>query len=293
MKVTCSNCSRPILENLSGAGPRRHKYKGFPPDFMEELWQADLMAAINTGSEPLVSSASPHTGPYPRWCPTHMARWRLGLLPIFITGSCTWCSDLSRGFLGSSNTTRESTGSPLGVWLPPTTVSRMTPLYREQDSNLEASPLEETPPRIGTPSSATLSEATWTQFPQMYIYGITLVSRESQRTMYNRLLWSELVQYSGVQLERGKVIELGKRPVWKLTLRTHLQSGGMDTEVKNMLSLMNLEELSTSRIYCDGSTSILSRWKQKEVRSPFSPNGSGSPPTYTQQVGTPNSIPLR
>lgn len=139
---------------------------------------------------------------------------------------------------------------------------------------------------IGIQSEKKRKLETLTPSPQMFIYGIIMDSKESLKTMYDRLLWSEPVQYFGAQLEQAKVTAPGKKPVFKLTLRIRLRNGGMDTEIKNMLSSMNFEELSTSRMYLDGSTSILSRWKLKVVKPPCVLPSFGSLQISTQSIGT-------
>lgn len=137
----------------------------------------------------------------------------------------------------------------------------------------------------GIPLKRKLNGETLTPSRPMYIFGIILGSKESQKTMSNRLEWSEPVQFFGAQLEQARVIVLGRKPVYKLTLRIRSPSGGMVTDIKNTLSSMNLEESSTSRIYCDGLTSILSRWRLKVAKPPCWHEESGSPVTFTQTNG--------
>lgn len=55
-----------------------------------------------------------------------------------------------------------------------------------------------------------------------------------------------------------------------------------------MLSAMNLEVPSTLDIYYDGAidTQLLSR--SREARLPLTQRQFGSPPIYTQEIGTPS-----
>lgn len=95
---------------------------------------------------------------------------------------------------------------------------------------------------------------------------------------YDQLVWSELFQYFGVELELGSHVEPGKKRVWKLTLKTPTANFGMVTKVTDMLSLMNFAEESQSVTYLDGSIGIQSLWKSKDPASPYVHARFGSPP---------------
>lgn len=127
----------------------------------------------------------------------------------------------------------------------------------------------------------------------MYIFVITQVSEELAQTMHDQLLWSEVVQFCGARLELVKVTEPGKPLAWRLILKIPLPSGGVDTRAKKMLLLMNLEELSTYRIFYDGWTSIQSVWKLKDRPYLLKQRRSISPQTFTPEVGIPTLMRRR
>lgn len=89
------------------------------------------------------------------------------------------------------------------------------------------------------------------------------LSDQSRQITLNQLEWSELVSYTGVQLEQVSHGELGMKRAWTLTLRTHGTSSGAATKVKNMLLSMNFEVLSTSHTCSAGWIGTRSEWKLK------------------------------
>lgn len=98
---------------------------------------------------------------------------------------------------------------------------------------------------------------------RIFEYAVIHHSEESAQITLHQLQWSEAYQFSGAQLELGRVEELGTRPVWKLTLRIPVPNFGTDTEARAMLSSMNFVEVSTSLIYLYGVTGIQTIWKSK------------------------------
>lgn len=70
-----------------------------------------------------------------------------------------------------------------------------------------------------------------------------------------------------------------------LILKDQLQSGGMATEKKKMLSLMNSQDSSELNICSDGWTSTQLLSKSKAVLVPCSPPSSGSLPTSPLTTG--------
>jgi len=100
-------------------------------------------------------------------------------------------------------------------------------------------------------------------------YVITPLSDESLPIMALALRSSEWYTSSGGQLEWGRVVEPGRWAVNKLILRIHEPSFGTDTEVRRLLSSMNLEAGSTLRIFSGGQTGILSEWKSRADLSLF------------------------
>lgn len=94
-----------------------------------------------------------------------------------------------------------------------------------------------------------------------------------------------LYSCTGESLELESPLELGTRQAWMLTLRILTPSSGMVTAVKNMLLLMNLEEILAFPISYDGLTSILVLMKSKAPMLPLKPNPFGLPQTYDLAIG--------
>jgi len=104
---------------------------------------------------------------------------------------------------------------------------------------------------------------TLTQYPRTYSFGVIASSLESLKTLWLQLLWSEQLGSIGDELALERVVLLGSKPAWMLTLRIPPQSGGMVIEVKNMLSSMNFVAASRSSTYCDGSIAIQWLWRPR------------------------------
>jgi len=119
----------------------------------------------------------------------------------------------------------------------------------------------------------------------MFTYAVTTNCEELAQTIYDRLLWSELVQFYGVELVQGNRVRLGKQRECKLTLRTHDQNFGMDTKITDMLSWMNLEEALTSLTCSSGWIDIQSSWKLKDQAWCCEQHTFGSPQTWTPETG--------
>lgn len=94
-----------------------------------------------------------------------------------------------------------------------------------------------------------------------------------------------LYSCTGESLELESPLELGTKQAWMLTLRILTPSSGMVTAVKNMLLLMNLEEILAFPISYDGLTSILVLMKSKAPMLPLKPNPFGLPQTYDLAIG--------
>lgn len=154
---------------------------------------------------------------------------------------------------------------------PKRTFGKKTPELKELNSNGVTSnsnakdvnrSTEEIPP-IGTWSGKTLKAVILLQFQRRSEFNITGLCEQSLLTMQNRLDWSELVGYSGVQLELASQGELGNLRDWTLTLKTPVQNGGVDILAMRLLLSMNFEVQSTSVTSCVGWTVIQSQWKLK------------------------------
>ena len=91
----------------------------------------------------------------------------------------------------------------------------------------------------------------------------------------------------------GKHTERLKKLESLLILKDQLQSGGMVTEKKKMLSLMNSVEQSESNIFSDGWIGSQSSSKSKEAHPRCTQSNSGLRPTSTQENGTTTPTPLK
>lgn len=218
--------------------------------------------------------------------------------------SCRICHPLAATCLASWNSEKadSSTGNslfafePKCLW-PRSGKSLVTPMPNSPDpKQQETMSIKKTPEWKAQPSnsgsyrSTVESQPTGMKyensplpeplqaFPVTYLYVITMHCEELAQTTYDQLVWSELFQYFGVELELGSHVEPGKKRVWKLTLKTPTANFGMVTKVTDMLSLMNFAEESQSVTYLDGSIGIQSLWKSKDPASPYVHARFGSPP---------------
>lgn len=89
------------------------------------------------------------------------------------------------------------------------------------------------------------------QFLPTYEYVVIVQSEELAKTIWNVLQCSELVMFSGGQVDQVKVVGRGKRPVYQLMLKTPVVNSGVVTEVRRIVCLMNLGVASTS-LTCSG-----------------------------------------
>lgn len=131
----------------------------------------------------------------------------------------------------------------------------------------------------GNCSGNLLNQVNSWKFPPRYEFSITELCEQSGLTLLHQLEWSELVKYSGVLLELVNQGELGKKLEWKLTLKIPTRSFGAVIQTRNMLSSMNLEEVSRLATYYDGWTATQSWWKLKDQQSASRQTRSGSPRT--------------
>lgn len=144
-------------------------------------------------------------------------------------------------------------------------------------SSTASSLCEETPPRIGSPSVVLPLKESWKKYLPMFSFVVTLHCEGLAKTIYDRFLWSALVQFSGVELALESREEPGMKRVWTLTLRIRTPNFGMVTDLIDMLLSMNLEEASQSAICFDGWTDIRSSWKSKGAQLCCMQHESGSP----------------
>lgn len=170
-----------------------------------------------------------------------------------------------------------------------TMFGRKTP-ESESHLNSENDRSDEIARLTGNRSEGTLNSVDWTRSLQMYTFAIILPCAEYGVTLYNQLLWSDLVQFSGARLGLGSRIEPGEEQAMRHILKIRVPSSGAATKVKILLYSMNLEELSMSLTSSGGLTSIRSAWRLKEEQSPSLVRSYTSRRTCTPPPGTPNSI---
>jgi len=96
------------------------------------------------------------------------------------------------------------------------------------------------------------------------VYDILGRSNTSLTSILDLCQWNELATCFGEEPELVNLEEHGTKPVWRLTLKIREQSGGADTKVSQLLSLMNFVATSISTTSCDGSIVIQSSWRRKE-----------------------------
>lgn len=92
---------------------------------------------------------------------------------------------------------------------------------------------------------------------------------------------------SGGEPELAKVSAPGKRLVFRLTVKIHAPSGGVDTKVKKILSLTNFEEHWTLPTSYDGQIATQSVWSQKDLHDRSLLKAYGLPAIWIQGPGIP------
>ena len=138
---------------------------------------------------------------------------------------------------------------------------------------------------IGKPFGSWLNPEIWQVSQPPFVFKVTGLCAVSQLTLRNRLDWSVLSMSSGVKLELESQGALGTKLVSTLTLKIPEPNSGVVTLTRRTLSLMNLEEVSTSPICFDGLIGTLSLWKLKGELSCCELLTSGSLQTCAQIFG--------
>lgn len=178
------------------------------------------------------------------------------------------------------------TSSYQGPPQPTSTSGRMTPESMEPSSNLDNASFSASPIPTGTVFDSALFRETLMEYQMTYTFAATINCGGSARIIYDQLLWSGLVQFSGGRLGLASRERPGKMPVWTLILKLPQPSSGMVTEARNMLSSMNFEELSKSLTCSDGSIDTRVSLKLKDRHSCCEQLGSGSRQTSIPGSGT-------
>lgn len=157
--------------------------------------------------------------------------------------------------------------SPPGLKRPENTFGKKKPASKARSSNLERFHAEEIARQTGKPYDAAPLKETWNLSLPMCTFAVTVNCAGLAKTIYDQWLWSGLVQFSGAEPQLESLEELGKKPVYKLTLKIRTANFGTVIETINMLSSMNLEVASVYPICSDGWTDIRVSLKLKDPRS--------------------------
>lgn len=126
-------------------------------------------------------------------------------------------------------------------------------------------------------------------YPLTFEFDIIVHSEQSVLTMLSHLLLTERVPSYGERLVLEKRTKLLKKREGTFSLKLQLPNGGTDTKVRQTLLSMNFEEGYRSSTYSDGSIIIQSVWKLKGRQHLQELKNSGSPPIFTQEIGTQTS----
>lgn len=138
----------------------------------------------------------------------------------------------------------------------------------------------------GTESETMLQQDPMKISQVIFLYDIFSTSEESLVTIANLLEWRRTVEFFGDGPVVANLAGRGKKPVYRLLVKTRGQNGGTDTVVNDMLSLMSFEGSLVSTTYSDGSTAIRSRWSRREDQKYLKQLISGLQATSIQDYGT-------
>lgn len=169
----------------------------------------------------------------------------------------------------------------------PLTSGKKIPVFKEHNLNWDENLSTEMNRPTGNQSGTTQSQETSWPSPQMSEYVIIVRSKALRQTIFTRLQLFEPQVYIGAHLELAKLVELGKRPAWRLILRIPGPNGGTDMLINSMLFSMNFEERLTYRTFSGGWTVTQFLWKEKALPDLSWPTNFGSHPTYLHRNGIP------
>ncbi|AMB42969.1 putative Rep protein [Circovirus-like genome DCCV-7] len=139
---------------------------------------------------------------------------------------------------------------------------------------------------IGTPYGPPPSPEISIPSPQISEWCLIMPCEQSDQTMPNLKPLKEEFMCFGVVQELENLVVLGMKREKVLTLSVHDPSFGMAIKIKNMLSLMNFEEVLMWRTCFDGLIVIRSVWKLKGARGLWLEGQYGSLRTWSPLVGT-------
>lgn len=181
---------------------------------------------------------------------------------------------------------RERIASPHAPMPQTPTYGRMTPPCPTPDFSWAPSLQEETNQPTGSTYGTPQPPETTAPFQRTSVCVVICPCEESQQTIYNRFKWSALYQYDGVRLARGNQEQAGMKPVYTVSLKFPRPSGGMATEVMNMLSSTNFVVESIYLMYFDGLIATHVTLKSKEDLYHSMQLGTGLRLTSTRMTGT-------
>ncbi len=153
-----------------------------------------------------------------------------------------------------------------------TTCGKKKPEFKTRSSNSGGSRSKGTPNQTGMQYVLPQPLEILEKYPATYTFVVTTNCVQLAKTIYNQLLWSGDVQFSGGKLRLASQDELGERPVYRVIQRIQTPSSGMVTRVTNMWLSMNLEVELTSLTCSNGLIDIRSSWKLKDPRLCCEPN---------------------
>lgn len=269
---------------------------------MPEEWMLDpelkdrSVAKESSGLELSPKQVSPLS--YRMGLPGSVDNLNVDNCPNISTGKLLWLSN-RRNLLPEFEKCLEPTTLNLqGAQRLLTMLEKKTPESKERVSNLDQNPFVETTQlngfsgnNTGNLSGITRSPEKLTKSRLAFEYSLIVRSERSAQILRSRLLLSVQSMSIGVQLGLVKVNKPGLRPVWKLILKIREPSFGVDMEIRRMLSLTNLEAVSTFLTYYDGWTVTQSLWSSKAAQLSLQPVTSGSRATLTRDVGTQTLTP--
>lgn len=217
--------------------------------------------------------------------------WNPAQTPDTYTGNSVWPCPRKVLFKPSrlSSETVATQNSP-DQTQPMRMSGRMTPEWKGPSSSSEYEPSNETTPQTGSASGTPpLPVISYPSLP-IYEYIITGLSEQLARTTHTQLQWSGLAMYSSVRLVLASQGLLGNELDWKLMLKIPTQNSGAVTLANELLLSMNFVVASMSLTYLDGLTVTQLTWRLKDRVSRYLLVNSGSPPTWTWNFGTLNSM---
>lgn len=179
------------------------------------------------------------------------------------TGKLLWPSNENSDLVGYEQPLGLSTQNSQDQAEQESMSGKKIPESQEPSSNWGSAHSDGMNEQTGMQSRSPLFPEIYRPYPQMFLYVATTNCEELARITYNRLLWSETCQFSGGRLVLANREEHGMKREWKLTLKIRTRNSGVVTEITNMLSLMNFEEVSQFPISFGGWIATRSSWKSR------------------------------